>query len=199
MRSPGKRWFTAVAALLVVVAGSQVGGGAATAAPALPQTAPVAVVDLLGQRLALAEEVAATKWRERRPVRDAAQADAVVRSAVAQGRQRDLDEQYVTAVFSDQIAASESVQFALHGRWSIDRTADPKPGDLVTVRSTLAALTPRILDSLRALETDARGVGACEADVRSATQQQIDARRWSDERGAALRFAVSRLCPSRTA
>ncbi|CAM3858404.1 gamma subclass chorismate mutase AroQ [Tsukamurella strandjordii] len=192
------RQFTAAS---VVAPSLALSAGTAAVAAAPPAAAVGTAIDsavgLVSERLALAEDVAGAKWRNRSPIRDAVQAATVVESAVQQGDSRGLPRDYVSAVFTDQIAASESVQYFLHSQWSTQRNPDPAVADLPKLRASLASLTPRILDSLGAVAAAEDGT-ACRSAADRSTDRQITERGWHDQRGVALRFATSRLCPTAT-
>lgn len=158
------------------------------------QSAAVKIIGLLSERLRLSTEVAVSKWNNRRPIHDPRRAQEVLQSAVEQGKRRNLPLEYVERVFSDQIAASESVQYALHSRWSLNQGLSDLSVYIESTRSKLTALTPQILETLDDLRLHQQSHATCIADIHSATEGKIDSNGWEDERASALRFATAQLC-----
>ena len=105
---------------------------------------------VIAERLALAREVAWTKFHSGAPVLDPAREDALKAVFVEQARARGLDPHRAEAFIIAQLDASRAVQTELLRRWAnpAARPAHP-PRDLASdLRPALAALTPRLIAAL---------------------------------------------------
>ena len=137
------------------------------------------VVTVVADRLATADAVAASKYLSKSGVEDPARERVVLDAADAAGASRRLDPAEVTAVVGDQIAANKVVQYGLLESWT-DRpaTAPTVPPDLAGIRTTLNAVTPRLIDALASAQparTDPRCRGAVTAAaVRVAAARTLD-------------------------
>ena len=105
--------------------------GVALLVGALPATAdaePVSplhrLVDTAAQRLATADPVAASKWINGGPITDAARANQVLDGVGADATAHSIDPQYVRTIFTDQINATEGIEYARFGQWKFD---PPRP------------------------------------------------------------------------
>ena len=110
---------------------------------------------VIAERLALAREVAWTKFHSGAPVLDPAREDALKAVFVEQARARGLDPHRAEAFIIAQLDASRAVQTELLRRWAnpAARPAHP-PRDLASdLRPALGSLTPRLI---AALEPDPR-------------------------------------------
>lgn len=176
-------------------AGSTFAAAGSSVPPAAGTFAPV--VALVVQRLDTADAVAASKWTTRQPVSDPAREAAVLAAAADRATQVGADEQYVTAVFVDQIAASKQVQQQLLDGWAADTSSAPTIApDLATqVRPVLDRITAELVPALAVVQ-DRRDDPGCAAtladDVRAAVPPATAAGR------AALPVAIARLCAAGT-
>ena len=152
------------------------------------------VVTVVADRLATADAVAASKYVSRSGVEDPARERVVLDAAGAAGATRRLDPAEVTRVVGDQIAASKVVQYGLLESWT-DRpaTAPTVPPDLTGVRTTLDALTPRLVDALASAQP-ARTDPACRAAVTSAAVRVAAARTLDSLHRRGLERALRSLC-----
>jgi len=165
VRQAGRRWAALLAGVGLVAAacsgGSDPGGVgqapttvAVTEAPATTTTvspAVTALVDVLTRRLALAVDIARTKWNTKAPIEDLAREaqaiDAVGQVATVAG----VDPGTARRVLQAQIEAGKIVQRSLHEQW----TAEGRPPfesvqDLVTgLRPQLDEITVQLVTALR--------------------------------------------------
>ena len=83
------------------------------------------LVDTAAQRLATADPVAAFKWINGGPITDPRRADQVL-DAVGGRRDRPRNRPAVrAAVFTDQIAATEGIEYTRFGQWKFDGSTAP--------------------------------------------------------------------------
>jgi chorismate mutase len=105
---------------------------------------------VIAERLALAREVAWTKFHSGAPVLDPAREDALKASFVTQARAHGLAPHCAEFFITAQLDASRAVQTELLHSWEnpVARPAKP-PRDLASdLRPALAALTPRLIAAL---------------------------------------------------
>lgn len=108
------------------------------------------VPNLIAERLALAREVAWTKFHSGAPVLDPAREDALKAVFVEQARARGLDPHRAEAFIKAQLEASRAVQTELLQDWEnpASRPSTP-PRDLASdLRPALGSLTPRLIAAL---------------------------------------------------
>lgn len=164
------------------------------AAHAQPPRPLYALVDAATQRLQTADDVSASKWISggaiTDPVRVAAVLDAVRADATAQS----LDPEFVADVFTDQIDATESVEYTLFGRWKIDPRAAPTSApDLASSRQEIDALNRTMVAEL----ARQRGVLAspqCRVELDAARSEVAFARSLDALYLQALAFATRSYC-----
>ena len=111
------------AALLVV--GSLLVGAFPATASAEPASPLYRLVDTAAQRLATADPVAAFKWINGGPITDGQRANQVLDAVSADATAHSIDQQYVRTVFTDQINATEDIEYARFGQWKFDPPAAP--------------------------------------------------------------------------
>jgi len=101
------------------------------------------LVDAARQRLQTAEPVAATKWRNGGSIEDPQRVDQVLAVVGADATGKGIDEDYVRRIFSDQIHATEAIEYTRFAQWKLD------PGSAPGVAPDLAA-SRAIIDRLNA-------------------------------------------------
>lgn len=152
------------------------------------------VVGVVADRLATADTVAASKYVSKGAVEDPARERVVLDAAAAAGAARRLDPAVVTAVMSDQIAASKVVQYGLLEDWTDQPARAPvAPADLTGVRATLDGVTPRLVDAF-ATALPARTDPACRGAVTSAAVRVAAERSLDSLHRRGLERAVRSLC-----
>ncbi|AZP69916.1 chorismate mutase [Pseudomonas poae] len=126
-------------ALLFVCAG-------ASAAP--PTLEPL--LNSIAERLAIADQVALSKWDSKKPVEDKKREQEVIASVVAQAPSYKLTPAAVEQFFSAQIEANKLVQYTHLSDWQLQGKApDDKRPDLVKqIRPQLDQLQKRLLQQL---------------------------------------------------
>ena len=109
------------------------------------------LVDAAAQRLQVAEPVAAFKWTTRGAIEDPArvQQELAAMSADAAGRQ--IDPEYVSRLFSDQINATEGIEYRRFADWKLTPSSAPtdSPG-LAASRSAIDGFNETMLTQIAA-------------------------------------------------
>lgn len=115
----------------------------AQAEPANPLTE---LVDAAAQRLQVAEPVAAVKWATAAPIEDPVRVADQLAALAAQAAVRNIDPDYVTRVFADQIAATEAVEYDRFARWKLDPSQAPaNPPELSASRAVIDTFNQAML------------------------------------------------------
>jgi chorismate mutase len=84
------------------------------------QTAPQSLQDLIAtcaRRIAIAHQVALSKWDSGSAVEDSSRESDVIQNAVGATQAKELDASWVTSFFRAQIEANKVVQYALLAEW----------------------------------------------------------------------------------
>ncbi len=117
--------------------------------PARADTGLTGLVDAAAQRLQVAEPVAAVKWNAGAAVEDRTRVREQLDRLAADATAEHLDPGYVTAVFADQIAASEAVQYRRFAEWKLDPSGVPAdPPSLAASRAEIDTLNRAMLDQI---------------------------------------------------
>jgi len=121
---------------------------AANATPAPESLSPL--LTAIGERIALADQVALSKWDSHKPVEDRQREREVIAAAVAQAPAYKLTAETVEAFFAAQIEASKMVQYIDLSDWAMEGKAPDMPrADLVgQIRPQLDRLQKRLLQQL---------------------------------------------------
>ena len=130
-----------------------------------PQPANNPVGNLLGliaQRLAVADDVARSKWNSGAPVEDLTREREIVAAIGSEAPHYGLDPAFAMDFFHAQIEASKIVQNARLTEWrTVKQPAFANPPDLQRdIRPRLDALTPALLLALARALPDLRAPGA---------------------------------------
>jgi len=135
-------------AALALVAGLAVlvGGLPARADATSPLTA---LVDAAAQRLQIAESVAAFKWSTHGAIDDPARVQQELNELGADAAAQRIDPDYVTRVFTDQINATEVIEYTRFADWQLNPSDVPgAPPDLSASRSAIDGLNQTMLTQL---------------------------------------------------
>jgi chorismate mutase len=131
---------------------SALGLCALTALAVMPTTAPalgddanplLELVDAATQRLQTAEPVAASKWKTGGSIEDPQRVEQVLGAVSADATGKDVDADYVRRIFTDQIDATEAIEYNRFAQWKLD------PGSAPGVAPDLSA-SRAIIDRLNA-------------------------------------------------
>ena len=120
----------------------------ASAFAAPPTLEPL--LNSIAERLAIADQVALSKWDSKKPVEDRPREREVIAGAVAQAAQYPLAAAEVEQFFSAQIEANKLVQYARLSTWHLQgRAPDTPRQDLAgQIRPQLDQLQKRLLQQL---------------------------------------------------
>src|SRR6476646_3032257 len=137
---------------LLVVTGSLLVGPLALAASAqaVPAGPLYRLVDTAAQRLATADPVAASKWvNAGPPIDDPPRAAAVLDSVGADAAGHGVDENYVRTVFTDQIHATEGIEYTRFAQWKFDPSSAPTAApDLSESRTAIDGFNKVMVDEI---------------------------------------------------
>ncbi|OLF56616.1 chorismate mutase [Pseudomonas chlororaphis] len=114
---------------------------------------PASLAPLLGsieERLAIADQVALSKWDSHKAVEDRPREREVIAGAVAQAAEYTLDGATVEQFFAAQIEANKLVQYARLSEWTLQGQAPdaPRPDLVGQIRPQLDRLQKRLLQQL---------------------------------------------------
>ena len=116
-------------------------GPAAAEPPALYD-----LVDAAAQRLQTADPVAASKWLSGGPINDPARVQQVIAAVSRDAQSAGVSTDYVTRVFTDQIDATEAIQYNRFSWWKLDPAAAPVAApDLSASRQTIDGLNHQMV------------------------------------------------------
>jgi chorismate mutase len=99
------------------------------------------LVDAATQRLQTAEPVAASKWKNGGSIEDPQRVGQVLEAVSADATGKGVDAGYVRRIFTDQIDATEAIEYTRFAQWKLD------PGSAPGVAPDLAA-SRAIIDRL---------------------------------------------------
>jgi len=104
------------------------------------------LVDAAAQRLQTADPVAASKWLNGGPITDPARAQQVLDAVAGEAESAGVPSEYVTEVFTDQINATEAIQYSRFSWWKFDPAAAPTSApDLSSSRALIDELNRRMV------------------------------------------------------
>jgi chorismate mutase len=134
------------------------GLGAVLALAVLPVTAQargddgnplVDLVDAATQRLQTAEPVAATKWINGGAIEDPLRVEQVLTAVSADATRKGVEPAYVRQIFTDQIRATEALEYSRFAQWKLDPAAAPGLApDLASSRALIDRLNGDMVDQL---------------------------------------------------
>jgi chorismate mutase len=177
-----------------VAAFSAVCGLAAPTALADDPVALSGLIDAAAQRLRTAEPVAAVKWQTNGSIEDAPRVQQVLSAVSTKASDRGIDPAYVSRAFTDQIHATEAIEYSRFADWKLDPASAPaKPPDLAASRAEIDSLNTVMVDQIAAHWDVLRGP-ACGPELESAIHDVSDRRQLDDLYQRALRFATSSYC-----
>lgn len=122
-----------------------------TAAPAAAEdrTPLNELVDVAAQRLQAADPVAAVKWLSGGPITDPARVAQVLADVESAAGTAGVPTDYVAEVFTDQINATEAIQYARFSGWKFDPASAPTSApDLSASRARIDELNRRMVTEI---------------------------------------------------
>jgi chorismate mutase len=152
------------------------------------------LVDTAAQRLATADPVAASKWINGGPITDVQRANQVLDAVGGDATAHGVDPQYVRTVFTDQINATEGIEYARFGQWKFDLpTAPTTAPDLADSRTAIDGYNKTMVEEI-ALQWNSLHGPTCSAELREATDAVASDRRLEPLYLQALSSATRSYC-----
>jgi chorismate mutase len=177
--------------LAVLVATLLVGAMPARADATSPLTE---LVDAAAQRLQIAEPVAAVKWSTHGAIDDPARVQQELDKLGADASAERIDPGYVTRVFTDQINATEAIEYARFADWQLNPSDVPgAPPDLSASRSTIDGLNQTMLTQL-VRDWDLLHSSACAPQLDAARSDVARSRQLDNLYQKALSSATESYC-----
>ena len=137
------------------------------------------LVDTATQRLQTADPVAASKWLGGGPITDPARVQQVLQSVAADAESSGAPSDFVMSVFTDQINATEAIQYSRFSWWKLNPADAPASApDLSASRALIDGLNAEMVAQIVAqwpvlhAPDCAAHLGAAKAAV--ADQRQLD-------------------------
>ncbi|MGD1257382.1 chorismate mutase [Mycobacterium seoulense] len=152
------------------------------------------LVDAAAQRLRIAEPVAAFKWTTHGAIEDQGRAQLELAKMAAQASVQQIDADYVTRLFADQISATEGIEYSRFAQWKLDPGSAPtEAADLSASRSAIDDLNQVMLSQVVA-HWDLLHSPACAAQLDAATRGVVRGRRLDGLYQRALALATRSYC-----
>ncbi|GAC1635565.1 MAG: chorismate mutase [Mycobacterium sp.] len=153
-----------------------------------------ALVDAATQRLQTAEPVAASKWNNGGSIEDPARVKQVLAAVSRAATTRDIDPQSVRQIFTDQVNATEAIEYTRFGQWKLDPGSAPgTPPDLASSRATIDRLNTEMVDQI-ALQWPVLNSPGCAATLDDAKTAVMTARTLDPGYQQALTFSTHSYC-----
>ena len=107
------------------------------------------LVDAAAQRLQTAEPVAASKWNTGGSIEDPARVQQVMAAVSGAATSRHIDPQTVRQIFTDQINATEAIEYTRFAQWKLDPASAPGAApDLASSRAAIDRLNTEMVDQI---------------------------------------------------
>lgn len=137
------------------------------------------LVDTAAQRLQTADPVAAVKWLKGGSIEDPARVDQVPKAVGAQATASGADPVFVQKVFTDQIHATEGIEYLRFSQWKFDpATAPTTAPDLSESRTAIDGFNRTMVAELASQQGVLRGPGCAialdAARAQVVTNQHLD-------------------------
>jgi chorismate mutase len=152
------------------------------------------LVDAATQRLQTAEPVAATKWLTGGSIEDAARVEQVLAAVSADATGRGVDGDYVRRIFTDQIHATEAVEYTRFAQWKLDPASAPGSApDLAASRASIDRLNAEMVEQV-AVHSSLLRSPECMAVLDGAKAAVTNARALEPLYQQALSFSTRSYC-----
>jgi chorismate mutase len=154
------------------------------------------LIDAAAQRLATADPVAASKWLSGGPITDPVRVGQVLDQVAAEAVKDGVSTDYVKKVFTDQINATEGIQYSRFAGWKFDPATAPSVApDLSASRAVIDGLNHRMVDQI-GTQWPVLQSPQCAADLAAAKAAVAAERGLDDLYRAALDVATRSYCPA---
>jgi chorismate mutase len=189
------RFITQFCGAVVITAISNLSGAATAQSNPATGLALHDFIDAASYRLALADQVALTKWDSRKPIEDGPREKVVIDAAVAKATEKGLPEHRVRVVFADQVEANKLVQYRLLAQWERagGAPATARPNLVLEIRPTLDRLQIRLIDDM-AGTADLSARPDCARQVAVAVGEYVSEKNLDALHALALDRALARIC-----
>lgn len=182
--------FSVVVGLAVAV------NGAAPLVHADSQNPLFALVDAATQRLQTADAVAAIKWQTTASIEDRARVQQVLAAVTAGATANRIDPDYVRQLFTDQIDATDAIEYTHFAQWKLDPASAPTAApELSASRAAIDALNQRMVTEI-AVHWEVLHSPACAGVLDDARNAVTSARQLDTLYQQALSFATRSYCPA---
>lgn len=152
------------------------------------------LVDAAAQRLQVGDDVAAVKWRTGGAIEDRGRVQQQLNALAAAAQTENLDADYVTRVFTDQIAATEALEHYRFAQWKLDPAAAPAAApELAASRARIDGFNHQMLTQI-GLRWQQLHAPECAAQLDEAIRDIADARRFDEFTRQALSSASRAYC-----
>jgi chorismate mutase len=107
------------------------------------------LVDAAAQRLQTAEPVAATKWINGGSIEDPPRVEQVLAAVSGDATGKGVDPGFVRQMFTDQIHATEAIEYSRFAQWKLDPAAAPSVApDLAASRAAIDRLNAAMVEQV---------------------------------------------------
>ena len=154
------------------------------------------LVDAAAQRLQSADPVAANKWLTGGPITDPARVKQVLAAVSSDAESRGVATDYVTSAFTNQINATEAIEYARFAGWKFDPASAPSAAsDLSASRSVIDGLNRRLVEQM-AVQWPLLNSPDCGPSLAAAKTIVAGERQFDDLYRTALDVATRSYCPA---
>ncbi|MEN3321437.1 MAG: chorismate mutase [Mycobacterium sp.] len=152
------------------------------------------LVDAAAQRLQTAEPVAANKWLTGGAIDDPPRVEQVLAAVSADATGRGVDSAYVRQIFTDQIDATEAIEYTRFAQWKLDpASASRVAPDLAASRAIIDQLNTEMVVQV-ALHWTVLHSPDCTGTLDDAKTAVTDARMLDPLYQQALTFSTHSYC-----
>ena len=152
------------------------------------------LVDAAAQRLQVGDEVAALKWQTGAAIEDSARVRQQLAAVATSAAAENLDQDYVTRVFTDQIAATEAVEHYRFAQWKLDPAGAPTAApDLASSRARIDGFN-RVMLTQIGVQWEVLQSPACAGQLDEANRDVSAARQLDEFYRQALSAATRAYC-----
>ena len=107
------------------------------------------LVDAATQRLQTAEPVAASKWNTGGSIEDPLRVEQVLAAVSTDAKGSGVDPESVRRIFTDQIDATEAIEYTRFAQWKLDPASAPGVApDLAASRETIDRLNTEMVEQI---------------------------------------------------
>jgi chorismate mutase len=152
------------------------------------------LIDAAAERLQIADPVAANKWLTGGSINDPARVQQVLDGVRADAESHGISVVFVQQVFTDQINATEGIEYERFAEWKFDASSAPGSApDLAASRSRIDGLNHEMVSQI-ALQWPILHSPTCASEVATAVSDVSDARAFDALYRRALGVATRSYC-----